>query len=98
MTSGRLKNGNPSGNPHVAPRCGARARRTGAPCRSPAMKNGRCRMHGGRSTGPKTDEGRAKSRRGNWKHGERAAETIAMHRKVSQLIRECKKWMKGGDE
>jgi hypothetical protein len=29
-------------------RCGAKARtRGGAPCRGPAMKNGRCRMHGG---------------------------------------------------
>jgi coenzyme F420-reducing hydrogenase gamma subunit len=29
-------------------RCGARCRtRGGAPCLGPAMKNGRCRMHGG---------------------------------------------------
>ena len=33
------------------PRCGARTR-SGRPCRSPAMPNGRCRMHGGSSTGP----------------------------------------------
>lgn len=32
-----------------SPRCGAHARTTGQPCRSPAMKNGRCRMHGGRA-------------------------------------------------
>ena len=32
-----------------APRCGAHARRTGQPCRSPAMANGRCRMHGGKA-------------------------------------------------
>jgi len=29
-------------------RCGARCRtKNGAPCEQPAMKNGRCRMHGG---------------------------------------------------
>lgn len=29
-------------------RCGARCRtKAGAPCLGPAMKNGRCRMHGG---------------------------------------------------
>src|SRR4051794_8571971 len=29
-------------------RCGAKSRRNGgAPCRAPAMQNGRCRMHGG---------------------------------------------------
>lgn len=33
------------------PRCGAHCRTTGNPCRNPAMKNGRCRMHGGKSTG-----------------------------------------------
>ena len=39
-----------------APRCGARTR-NGVACRSPAMPNGRCRLHGGKSTGPKTAEG-----------------------------------------
>ena len=33
------------------PRCGAHCRRTGQPCQNPAMKNGRCRMHGGKSKG-----------------------------------------------
>lgn len=33
------------------PRCGAYARTTGKPCQGPAMANGRCRMHGGTSTG-----------------------------------------------
>ena len=31
--------------------CGAHARTTGEPCRGAAMANGRCRMHGGKSTG-----------------------------------------------
>jgi hypothetical protein len=47
-------------------RCGAKTR-SNAACMSPAMKNGRCRLHGGLSTGPKTEEGRARC--GNWKHG-----------------------------
>ncbi len=33
-----------------APRCGAKTRR-GNDCQSPAMPNGRCRMHGGKSPG-----------------------------------------------
>ena len=33
------------------------------------MANGRCRMHGGRSTGPRTSEGLARSRRARWQHG-----------------------------
>jgi len=31
--------------------CGAKTRTTSKPCRGSAMKNGRCRMHGGKSTG-----------------------------------------------
>jgi hypothetical protein len=38
--------------------CGAYARSTGRPCRGRALMNGRCRNHGGCSTGPKTLEGR----------------------------------------
>jgi hypothetical protein len=31
--------------------CGAHARSTGQPCKKPPMANGRCRLHGGLSTG-----------------------------------------------
>src|SRR5262245_57490420 len=56
------------GDPNSAPRCGAKTRSSRS-CRGPAMKNGRCRMHGGTSTGPTTPEGLARARKGNWKHG-----------------------------
>ena len=39
-------------------KCGAYARSTGNPCQGKALRNGRCRNHGGNSTGPKTQEGR----------------------------------------
>ena len=38
--------------------CGAHARSTGAPCKAKALPNGRCKLHGGMSTGPKTLEGK----------------------------------------
>ena len=38
--------------------CGAHARSTGKPCQAKALPNGRCKNHGGMSTGPKTPEGR----------------------------------------
>jgi hypothetical protein len=63
-----LRNGNPQGNPQDAPRCGAKTRK-GTPCMGPAMANGRCRMHGGKSTGPRTPEGLERCRMANWKHG-----------------------------
>jgi hypothetical protein len=35
-----------------APRCGAKSKRNNhAPCKAPAMKNGRCYMHGGTNPG-----------------------------------------------
>jgi hypothetical protein len=40
------------------PRCGAHCRTTGNACRNPAMKNGRCRIHGGKSTGRTIIHGR----------------------------------------
>ncbi len=71
-----LKNGNRQGNPMNAPRCGAKTR-SGTPCKGPAMANGRCRMHGGKSTGPRTPEGLERSRKANFKHGLYSAESIA---------------------
>ena len=38
--------------------CGAHARSTGRPCLAKALRNGRCRNHGGLATGPKTPEGK----------------------------------------
>lgn len=40
--------------------CKAFARSTGKPCICKALRNGRCRLHGGLSTGPKTTEGKTK--------------------------------------
>lgn len=73
-----------------APRCGARNRR-GCPCASPAMLNGRCRLHGGLSTGPRTLAGLERSRLARFKHGERSLEARAAARlrgEARRLLRE----------
>src|SRR5712692_6598331 len=85
---GWLRNGNSPGNPDSAPRCGAKTRR-GTPCGAPAMMNGRCRMHGGASTGPRTAEGLARSRRARWKHGLYSAEAKAEWKLIRDLARKC---------
>ena len=65
------------------PRCGARTRSGGA-CQAPvvwdfgtgAPRHGRCRLHGGLSTGAKTPEGReriAEAQRRRWRRLEEAA-------------------------
>jgi len=67
---------------NAAPRCGARSKRTGKPCRGAAMPNGRCKLHGGKSTGPRTPEGLERSRRANWKHGHFSREAKAERSRV----------------
>jgi len=47
------------GSMELKVRCEAFARSTGYSCQAQAMRNGRCRNHGGLSTGPKTSEGRS---------------------------------------
>jgi len=90
---GWLKNGNPPGDPNSAPRCGAKTRK-GTPCMAPAMKNGRCRLHGGKSTGPRTPEGKERSRKANWKTGYYSKEEKEQRRRFSQLMRDCKEFLK----
>ena len=74
----------------AAPRCGAKTRR-GTPCKAAATRNGRCRMHGGKSTGPRTPEGLERSRRANWKHGRRSAEAVAQRKEAVTLRREIRR-------
>jgi hypothetical protein len=43
------------------PLCGAKTR-SGKPCKAPGLGRGRrCKLHGGKSTGPKTPEGKTRS-------------------------------------
>jgi hypothetical protein len=83
---GWLKHGGTPGNWDNAPRCGAKTR-AGTPCRSAAMPNGRCRMHGGPSTGPKTEAGIAAIRASRTKHGRYSQASIAERREVRSAIR-----------
>jgi hypothetical protein len=83
---GRLRNGNPSGDFSKAPRCGAKNRRD-APCQCPAMPNGRCRLHGGLSTGPKTKEGIERIRRALTKHGRYSRQAKVEQRQYQELLR-----------
>ena len=64
---------------HRSPRCGARTR-LGMPCRSPAMANGQCRMHGGTSPGAPVGNANAH------KHGLYTAEAINERRELAALL------------
>lgn len=83
---GWLKNGNPPGDFTKAKRCGARTR-SGGSCKGPAMPNGRCRMHGGPSTGPRTSEGIERIRASRTKHGRYSQASINARRQARAAIR-----------
>ena len=76
MSKGPLAAGVP-GPDGVSRACGARTRGGGS-CRTPGMRNGRCRMHGGASTGPRTPEGLARCTAAVTKHGGRNAAARAL--------------------
>jgi len=59
----------------TAPKCLAHARTTGEPCKNASMANGRCRMHGGRSTGRPII------------HGLKSKKTIENRKITSEILR-----------
>ncbi len=87
---GRLNNGNPSGDFLSAPRCGATTR-AGRSCAQPAMNNGRCRFHGGKSTGPRTADGLARARNARFVHGFRSGALIKLRRNAARTARELER-------
>jgi hypothetical protein len=84
---GWLKYGNRPGDFRTAPRCGAKTRR-GTSCQCPAMRNGRCRLHGGLSTGPRTPDGLERSRHARWTHGVYSKKAKAILRESRRRWRE----------
>jgi hypothetical protein len=51
------------------------------------MPNGRCRFHGGKSTGPRTEAGIAAIRKAQTKHGRYSQTAIAQRREARALTR-----------
>lgn len=54
------------------------------------MSNGRCRCHGGKSTGPRTPEGLERSRRATWKHGRRSRQATEERRRARVVLRDLR--------
>ena len=79
----------------AARRCGARRKSDGQACRQPGMANGRCRLHGGLSTGPRTPEGLERSRRARWQHGLYSAEARAIRQEARALLRALHQMLNG---
>lgn len=72
------------------PICGAKAKGTNKPCQRYPCKNGRCRLHGGKSTGAKTEDGKLRQKMASWKHGHYSQEAIEERRQVREFMKQCK--------
>ena len=57
------------------PKCGAKCKQREGFCVNPSMKNGRCYIHGGKSTGPKP------------KHGQSSKAAKQKRKAISKLIK-----------
>ena len=56
--------------------CSAQSKRTGLQCKAPAISGkAKCRFHGGKSTGPKTPEGRQRCAQARTTHGQQTTST-----------------------
>ena len=68
-------------------RCLAKTRR-GTECQRAAYKhNGRCALHGGRSTGPRTQRGLQRISEANLKHGRQTKDKLAAQRHAAKVGR-----------
>jgi hypothetical protein len=68
---------------HSAPRCTAKSKRTGEPCKSPAVRGWKvCRMHGAHGG---AGSGRAHP---NYCHGMRSREAVELRAIVAALVKQ----------
>lgn len=75
-------------------RCGAKTRR-GTKCLRPAHKrNGRCSLHGGLSTGPKTIEGLQRISKANLRHGGFTKKKLESQKRAANVGRKVKAELK----
>jgi hypothetical protein len=79
-----------AGGKVVCARCAAKSKRSGEQCKKPAMRGKAvCDFHGGRSTGPKTQAGKARNATAHTVHGRETrvqrAKRSATSARISQL-------------
>jgi hypothetical protein len=70
-------------------RCTAKSKRSGAQCKKPALKTSRtkkCQLHGGRSTGPRSEAGKARQRASVITSGYHTKEAIEARAHSSRML------------
>ena len=90
FTKRDLPHGSKPGRPDFRnmPKCQAKAKSTGKPCKNVAVKGKRvCYLHGGKSTGAKTERGKKLSKYARLRHGDYSAQVKENRRKIYALNR-----------
>jgi len=80
----------------VCARCTAKSKTTGLQCGRPALKTSatqKCQFHGGRSTGPKSPEGRQRIANAHYRHGESSKAARQAYSKASANLRRLEEAM-----
>ncbi|MDA1328262.1 MAG: HGGxSTG domain-containing protein [Proteobacteria bacterium] len=73
---------------HSCNQCTAKSKRGGMRCRAPSVKGKSvCRMHGGKSTGPRTEEGLLRLGRARLIYGTQTRRVRLEHKKAMLAIR-----------
>lgn len=86
----KVPHGSNAGRPDFRdmPKCQARAKSTGEKCKNVAVKGKRvCYLHGGKSTGAKTERGKMLSKYARLSHGDYSAQVKENRRKLNALNR-----------
>jgi hypothetical protein len=89
-TTRDLPQGTNAGRPDFRdmPKCQARAKSTGEKCKNVAVKGKRvCYLHGGKSTGAKTERGKMLSKYARLRHGDYSAQVKENRMKLNALNR-----------
>lgn len=69
------------------PRCGAKVRgKKNSTCQQAAMANGRCYLHGGKSTEPRTKEGLERMRKSKIKHGRYTQDAVRKRKEFRKKL------------
>ena len=73
-------------------RCGAKSKTTGKPCLHHVLnpRNGRCKFHGGKCTGPKTKAGKKRASQNNLKDGKYTVAAFRATAIYTKFIRNLK--------
>ena len=96
MTNSNLEKGIPwrFGPNWPGQRCGAKTRK-GKPCQAPAKQPvGRCRVHGGASTGPRTKDGLKRLTEARTTHGKFTKKKRAAARRFAEQGRQMRRELK----